>query len=108
MMADAESGHRSIMEIPRWRLAVVLAGVGDSVATVLPLFVLVSVGQPVAIAAASFASYQFGALVGNTLVWGRLANRLRRPLALVIAGTLAQGLALIMFGSYRRSRRLFP
>lgn len=83
------------MDRRRWRVAAVLGGAGDSIATLLPLFALVALDQSVQVAASAGAAYTFGALIGNALFWGRLADRVRSPRALVIAGTGVQGAALL-------------
>jgi len=85
----------SIVDDPRWRAGVVLGGMGNAVASLLPLFALFALELPVAVAAGTVSAYMLGTLVANLLLWGRLADRVRSPRALVIAGTAAKGALLL-------------
>jgi hypothetical protein len=85
----------SIMGQPRWRAAVLLGGMGNAIASILPLFALVALDQPVQVAAGAVAAYTLGTLGANLLVWGRLADRVRYPRALVVAGTAARGVLML-------------
>ena len=89
----------SILDRRRWRIALQLGGMGDSVGALLPLFAIGVLGTDISVAAGTAAAYTFGALLGNVAVWGRLADRTDNPRALVIAGTAAQGGLLVLLGA---------
>jgi MFS family permease len=90
----------SIVDRRRWRLAMLLGGVGDTVGSLLPLFALGVVGTDVGEAAGTAAAYTFGSLAGNVLIWGRLADRVRSPRALIVGGTAVQGASLVWLAAF--------
>lgn len=90
----------SIMSRPRWRAAVTLGGMGDSILALLPLFVIGALKQPVEVAAGAAAAYTFGAMLGHVFLWGRLADRTAHPRAQVILGTAVQGSLLVGLGVF--------
>ena len=81
----------TVLDRSRWRVAVVLSGMGDAVQGLLPLFAFIALGQSVQVSAAAGAAYVGGTLAGNLLLWGKLADRVRQPRALIIAGTGTHG-----------------
>ena len=90
----------AILAQRRWRVSLLLAGVGDSIHGLLPLFALVALGQSITVSAAVGGAYVLGALLGNALLWGRLGDRVRSPLALVVVGTTVQGAAIVGLGLF--------
>jgi MFS family permease len=90
------------MDARRWRIAAVLGGVGSSLAVLLPLFVLIALDGSVQVAAFAAAAYTLGALSANLALWGRLADRLRNPRRLVIAGVTLQSASLFVLALFPR------
>lgn len=98
--ADDSAIAGSIMGRPRWRAAVTLGGMGDSILALLPLFVIGALQQPVEVAAGATAAYTFGAMLGHVFLWGRLADRTAHLRAQVILGTTIQGALMVGLGLF--------
>jgi MFS family permease len=86
----------TILDRTRWRVALQLGGMGDSVVALLPLFALTALDQSVGVAASTVSAYTAGSMIGHLFVWGRLADRLTSPRLLVIAGTAIQGALILL------------
>lgn len=86
----------TILDRARWRVALQLGGMGDAVASLLPLFALTALDQSVGVAASTVSAYTAGSMVGHMFVWGRLADRITSPRLLVIVGTAVQGALILL------------